>query len=55
MMAAGRKLHPVLRDQTGKMLKRPVIGSFRIIRKAAGGQLSGTQMTAQTVTADAFT
>ena len=33
-------------DQTGKMFKRAVVSSFRIIRKTAGRKFTGSKMVA---------
>ena len=42
-------LHPIGRHQPREMPKRPVVGPFRIVRKAAPRELPGTE-----VVADAF-
>jgi hypothetical protein len=43
-------LYPALRYQFGKIFKRPVVGFFRVLRKAAGGQLPLLQVIRQAVT-----
>jgi hypothetical protein len=40
----------VLRYQFSKIFKRPVVGFFRVLRKAAGGQLPLLQVIRQAVT-----
>jgi hypothetical protein len=41
-----RNLYSFISDQTGKMLERAVVSSFRIIRKTAGRKFTGFQMVA---------
>ncbi len=46
--------HALLRNQACKMLERPVVGSFRVVGKAATGKLPAAEVIADAVAADSL-